>query len=247
MSTRNLTKSILTFAVVAMATLALGLPSASALDITYDFDTGPDDGANPQGWTDVMGVSFPASAIFGNGGNFGGRGTGGSANGTGNQDSSHPTLIMRSPAFSLTATSDIEFQLTGGQGSGNTYATSAAVPAGNSIGGNGQQKFYLRRESDDAYLLNQRRSGNGNSYQTFNWDSATLGAATLGDAANETYTLDWVDNYNGGWGFGMLDDVVLTNIADPASAVVPEPASIAIWSILGICLAGYGYRRRRQR
>ncbi len=26
---------------------------------------------------------------------------------------------------------------------------------------------------------------------------------------------------------------------------VPEPASIAIWSILGLCLAGYGYRRRR--
>jgi hypothetical protein len=28
--------------------------------------------------------------------------------------------------------------------------------------------------------------------------------------------------------------------------VVPEPASIAIWSFLGICLAGYGYRRRRR-
>ncbi len=30
-----------------------------------------------------------------------------------------------------------------------------------------------------------------------------------------------------------------------AAAPVPEPASIAIWSILGLCLAGYGYRRRR--
>ncbi len=27
---------------------------------------------------------------------------------------------------------------------------------------------------------------------------------------------------------------------------VPEPASIAIWSLLGFCLAGYGYRRRRR-
>ncbi len=27
---------------------------------------------------------------------------------------------------------------------------------------------------------------------------------------------------------------------------IPEPHSIAIWSILGICLAGYGYRRRRR-
>ncbi len=28
--------------------------------------------------------------------------------------------------------------------------------------------------------------------------------------------------------------------------VVPEPASIAIWGILGLCLAGYGYLRRRR-
>ncbi len=31
----------------------------------------------------------------------------------------------------------------------------------------------------------------------------------------------------------------------PPGNVVPEPASIAIWSLLGLCLAGYGYRRRR--
>ncbi len=33
---------------------------------------------------------------------------------------------------------------------------------------------------------------------------------------------------------------------DLVEVAVPEPASIAIWSILGICLAGYGYRRRRR-
>ncbi len=32
----------------------------------------------------------------------------------------------------------------------------------------------------------------------------------------------------------------------PASTTVPEPASIAIWAFLGLCLAGYGYRRRKQ-
>ncbi len=32
----------------------------------------------------------------------------------------------------------------------------------------------------------------------------------------------------------------------PTTAEVPEPASLAIWSILGLCLAGYGYRRRRR-
>ena len=33
-------------------------------------------------------------------------------------------------------------------------------------------------------------------------------------------------------------------IVDTTPAAVPEPASIAIWSLLGLCLAGYGYRRR---
>ncbi len=58
-------------------------------------------------------------------------------------------------------------------------------------------------------------------------------------------------------GFGVLDNWVMNagtgnddgfNIytAVPADVTpVPEPASIAIWSFLGICLAGYGYRRRR--
>ncbi len=31
-----------------------------------------------------------------------------------------------------------------------------------------------------------------------------------------------------------------------AGQTVPEPASIAIWSLLGLCLAGYGYRRQRR-
>ncbi len=33
-------------------------------------------------------------------------------------------------------------------------------------------------------------------------------------------------------------------VGENSDAVVPEPASIAIWSLLGLCLAGYGYRRR---
>ncbi len=36
------------------------------------------------------------------------------------------------------------------------------------------------------------------------------------------------------------------NLQTAAAETVPEPASIAIWSLLGLCLAGYGYRRRRR-
>ncbi len=41
-------------------------------------------------------------------------------------------------------------------------------------------------------------------------------------------------------------DVTGVEFVDAGGPEVPEPASIAIWSILGLCLAGYGYRRRRR-
>ncbi len=38
------------------------------------------------------------------------------------------------------------------------------------------------------------------------------------------------------------------NITDPSLAAVPEPASIAMWSLIGMALAGFGvYRRRRKK
>ncbi len=67
------------------------------------------------------------------------------------------------------------------------------------------------------------------------------------DPANASITtpLDWFVGPNP----LFLDNdgnLVLTNVSNiaQAGAAVPEPASIAMWSILGICLAGYGYRRR---
>jgi len=41
-------------------------------------------------------------------------------------------------------------------------------------------------------------------------------------------------------------DVTGVEFVDGGGTVVPEPASIAIWSLLGLCLAGYGYRRRNK-
>ena len=31
------------------------------------------------------------------------------------------------------------------------------------------------------------------------------------------------------------------------AAAVPEPASVAIWTLLGLAAAGFGYRQRRRR
>ncbi len=72
---------------------------------------------------------------------------------------------------------------------------------------------------------------------TFSWeiDASTF---TTGNAGEE---IDLRVSSSGDRGL-YFDNVSLTL---PAAAAVPEPASIAIWSLLGLCLAGYGYRRRR--
>jgi hypothetical protein len=244
---RNLTNSVLTFALVAMATLALGQPSASAQEtVTYNFDVTGNDGATLDGWTDVLGESFPGGVIFSSGGsNDGGRGTGGGGNGTGNQDSSHPNHIMRSPSFWLTATSSIDFDLAGGN-RGGTPTNESDISAGTSSG-SGYQGLALRRVSDGEYLLFDTRNGDGNGYQAQTaFDAAALApifAANMG----EEFTLDWVDTYNGSWGFAMIDNVVLNDVFTQNPAAVPEPASVAIWSILGLGLAAFGvYRARRK-
>jgi len=242
MSTRNLTKSVLTFAVVAMATLALGLPSASAaVTLTYDFDVTGDDGATLDGWTDVLGVSFPGATVFSSS-NAGGRGTGGGGNGSGNQDSSHPNHIMRSPGFWLTETSSIDFQLAGGN-RGGTPTNESDISAGTSSG-TGYQGLALRRVSDGEYLLFDTRSGDGNGYQAQTDFNAAALAPIVAANMYEEFTLDWVDTYHGGWGFAMIDDVVLNDVLTEAPSI-PEPSTFAL-AALGLLGMGWFVRRRKR-
>jgi len=227
--------------ILAFAALAIGADSAAAATLTYDFDVTGDDGATIDGWTDVFSraPSFPSGTVWAS--VTGGRATGGYArwpeHTSGTQDSQHPNHIMRSPAFLLTATSSIDFQIGGGTGSANTYTNSSDISPTGDSSSTGQQKFYLRRVSDDTYLLNQRRGSNANSWQSFTWDSATIAGAISGDAASETYTVEWVDTYSGSWGFAMIDDVVLNNV------LIPEPSTFALTAI---GLLGLGLRRRRR-
>jgi len=240
---RNFFKNVMSLAIVAVASVAITATSAGAVTLIYDFDVAGDDGESLDGWTDVFPVrapSFPSGTVFSS--VAGGRGTGGFARWPdhtgGNQDSQHPNHIMRSPAFRLTPSTSIDFQIGGGRGSANTYTKSSDIsPVGNSDA-NGQQKFYLRRVSDDTYLLNQRRPTELNNWLSFSWDSATIAAATASDAANEEYTVEWVDTFSGGWGFSMIDDVVLHNI-------VPEPSTFLL-ATLGLLTLGMTHRRRRR-
>ena len=234
---------ILAFALCATAYPAF-TKSALADTIIYDFDVTGDDGETIDNWTDVLAraPSFASGTVWAS--VTGGRATGGFArwpeHQSGSQDSQHPNHIMRSPAFLLTATSSIDFQIGGGTGSANTYVSSADIDPNGNSNDTGQQKFYLRRVSDDTYLLNERRGSNANSWQSFTWDIATISGAIAGDAANETYTVEWVDTYSGGWGFAMIDDVVLNNVT-----LIPEPSTLALVTFGLAGLISFGRRRKQ--
>jgi|GEM_PF-1479699 len=192
----------------------LPFQSVTKTVLDSDFDTGADNGQDLDGWTDVMGTSFDAQSVFNNGGFYGGRATGGFANGNANtQDAAHNTLLMRSPTFMLDPTTQIQFQLAGGQASAALPVNASAVPVNASRGG--AQGVGLRRASDGAYLLTGRRAGNGVGYQTTTWTPATL-AAIVAANPGETFTLDYFDYYFGGWGFAGIDDVLITRECDVA-------------------------------
>ncbi len=64
----------------------------------------------------------------------------------------------------------------------------------------------------------------------------------FGSGGNQGAIVDMVrlsDNA-GAQGFADVTGVL------PGTQIVPEPTSIAIWTLLGLCLAGYGYRRRKR-
>ncbi|BCX48157.1 hypothetical protein HAHE_20650 [Haloferula helveola] len=192
----------------------------------YSFDNpGFDEGTLLQNWTDTVGTSFPSRQVFNNNAFAGGRATGGFANGSGNQDSSHPTLVLTSPSFDLSSPIVIRFGLAGGAGAAAAPAADlASIPAAS--GNGGFQGLALRRLSDDAYVAWARRSGNNAAYetQTFNWQAlAAIEAANPAD----TYVLDYIDYYHGGWGFGGVDDVTIFGVSESEVAVDNPPTVTA--------------------
>ncbi len=114
----------------------------------------------------------------------------------------------------------------------------------NEIGGS-----FSQRGVDELEILvsNDNFAGDIRSLGLFNFDQAT----GLAELAAQIIDLEGVEaqfvkfdiagSHGGDNNFVGLNEVLFFR----GVAVVPEPASIAIWSLLGLCLAGYGYRRRR--
>ena len=81
---------------------------------------------------------------------------------------------------------------------------------------------------------------------------------TAGSGTVEIDGLEWVFIANGlNGGLGIVDESATgfqfalqldgTGSGVGVAAVVPEPSSIALWSLIGISLAGFGYYRKRRK
>lgn len=205
----------------ALVSITVDPPAA----LTYDFDDG-----TMQGWTNtVTGASvfnpsrFDARTEQGRGG---GHSPDYSLLHNGNdtwlngRDIAHDTLVVTSPAFGFDGTSPngwgISLFLLGG--TGNTSAAPASLadlPA--STATDGFMGVALRRVSDDAYLLHDRRNATGqyDAWEEQGWSAAEIATAIAGDDPAETYRIDLIDQFGGSWGWIILDTVTIDGVRTP--------------------------------
>ncbi len=76
---------------------------------------------------------------------------------------------------------------------------------------------------------------------SFPFDTLGLTAQLENNGADNPEDFVFFDEFRLGATYADVTPFTVT----PPDNVVPEPASIAIWTILGLCLVGYGYRRRK--
>ncbi len=203
-------------------TVSLIDPNPQQRQLEFDFDDG-----SLQGWgnqkvslEDTPGGYIPHNATEGNrvladSGEYTIRN-----NNFGDRDSAHETLLFSSPAFTLTGQGDLTAELLGGQGGAESAPENVdSLPSDSS--GSGFMGIALRRVSDGAYVLSDRRSSNAqnDNWETVGWTAGEIAAATAGDAPGETYQLDLIDSFNGGWGWTSIDSVSVPGELAPVTTL----------------------------
>ena len=142
------------------------------------------------------------------------------------RDVDHDTLVVSSPAFDFDEADptqwDVSLSLLGG--TGNLSASPASLAALSTASAtDGFMGVALRRVSDGVYLLYDRRgTGGQDAWSLLGWDSIEIEAAITGDAADETYQIDLIDQFHGDWGWVMLDSVRIEGILAPEVQLLVE-------------------------
>lgn len=237
-------KHTITIPGILAGVFLLAAPTPAAV-VYYGFDDG-----TLQGWSNnvpagTVGEDYVSWQTSGSGGNNnGGRTVARSADHMvlesdyANRDAEDTTVkVLSSPPMSLDATSSVSAWTLGGTGAIETPTWNNYSDLPTSATSTGFMGLGLRRVSDGAYLLYDRRSGNGQSGRAINWlevgwDATEIGAAIAGDALDETYQVDLIDTFSGGWGWIGMDDVT----------IVPEPG---VTLLAGLLAPAVLLRRRR--
>ncbi|MCX6875879.1 MAG: hypothetical protein NTW21_19020 [Verrucomicrobia bacterium] len=165
---------------------------------TYGFDD-----QTFQGWTDIT-VGPPArgwTALAGAGPGGAYDGSVSAINALYHDEGPHPTLVLRSPMFTLNNSGDLTAWLNGGNGTGSLTGTavSALQPTSTDQGFMG---IALRNVNSGLYVLSASKPSD-NGWEQVKFTAAQL--AALDQAA--TYTLDFIDACHGSWGWVTMDKV----------------------------------------
>ncbi|MCK4563628.1 MAG: hypothetical protein KAU94_03005 [Verrucomicrobia bacterium] len=133
------------------------------------------------------------------------------------RDVAHDTLVASSPPFVLSKSKvySLSFYLLGGTGNTNAAPESLSTLSA-TTSESGFMGVALRRVSDGVYLLRDHRDTTAQytAWEQQGWLPTEIAAATAGDALDETYQLDFIDQFHGGWGWTILDTVVLSEIRE---------------------------------
>lgn len=203
------------------------LPAGPNLD--QGFESG---GLGASSWTEISGGNGNNFAIMGTGSGYAGPRTGSYQLGLtnpGGRDGSHDLLHLRSEEFTLAA-GDLNFYIQGGQGQGDLPTGMPGVdftlsPTSSSTGYLG---VALRDADTGEWLLTDRRSGNGNSWQLQGWTEAEL-ASYVGD----NVTLEIIDNDDSGWAWIGLDDFSIPFTPNPGIPLSFDPNSFYFLTVMG--------------
>jgi hypothetical protein len=135
---------------------------------------------------------------------------------SGNTDNHLNTLWLRSPQFYLDGSGDMTVQLGRGMANAAAPANDMSVPYA-AVTDRGWMGVALRRVSDGVFVLAKPRTETGDAWVTVTFTQAELEPFV----GSEEFTLDLINSDRGGWGWIVMDNVVIPGIATPIAPSDP--------------------------